>query len=109
SFVINKQGWDKVEKVPLTTIDKMVDELKLERVDYIKMDIEGAEPKALTGGVNTLKKFKPRMALSAYHAPDHPKRLPEIIRTTEAQYKMDCGPCAEANYGIRPDVLYFFP
>lgn len=94
---------------PLTTIDKLADELKLERVDYIKMDIEGAEPNALLGARATLAKFKPRMAISAYHAPDHPKRIPEVIRAAYPDYKSACGPCAEAGHGVRPDVLYFFP
>ncbi|MCC6391167.1 MAG: FkbM family methyltransferase [Bryobacterales bacterium] len=109
SFIIDKQGWDHVERVPLTTIDKLVGELKLERVDYIKMDIEGAEPNALLGARATLAKFKPRMAISAYHAPDHPKRIPEVIHAAYPEYKSACGPCAEANHGVRPDVLYFFP
>ncbi len=36
-------------RVPLTTIDKIVAELKLTRVDFIKMDIEGAEKPAIKG------------------------------------------------------------
>jgi FkbM family methyltransferase len=109
SFVINKEGWAQVEKVPLTTIDKLVSELKIDRVTFIKMDIEGAEPNALTGAKETLKKDHPRMALSAYHQPDHPKRLPELVQQAWSGYKMDCGPCAEIRFGVRPDVLYFFP
>ena len=38
----------KVE-VPVTTLDKIVEELRLPRVDFIKMDIEGAEREALRG------------------------------------------------------------
>lgn len=109
SFVINKPGWSQVKKVPLTTIDKMVDELKLERVDFVKMDIEGAEPNALTGGMATLKKYHPRLSLSAYHQPDHPKRLPELVKQAWSGYKEECGPCAEIRFGIRPDILYFHP
>ena len=41
-------------ELPLTTIDKMVSELNLARVDFIKMDIEGAEPNALRGGRGTI-------------------------------------------------------
>ena len=95
------------EPVPLTTIDKLVTELKLERVDYIKLDIEGAEPRALAGAKETLAKYKPRISIAAYHQPDHPKVIPEIIRAARADYQMQCGPCAEANFSIRPDVLYF--
>ena len=107
SFVIQRQGAVDLEKVPLTTIDKLVAELKLARVDYIKLDIEGAEPRALTGAKETLAKFKPRISIAAYHQPDHPKVIPEIIRAARSDYQMQCGPCAESDFSIRPDVLYF--
>tara|TARA_B110001454_G_scaffold219154_1_gene250460 strand:+ start:6629 stop:7369 length:741 start_codon:yes stop_codon:yes gene_type:complete len=45
--------------VPVTTIDQIVDDLNLEKVDFIKMDIEGFEYKALLGATKTLKKYKP--------------------------------------------------
>lgn len=109
SFVIGKEGWGKVEQVPLTTIDKLVAELKLERVDFIKMDIEGAEIQALEGAAGTIGRDKPRMAISSYHAEDHPRRIPQAVRTAYANYKVTCGPCAETRYGVRPDVLYFVP
>jgi hypothetical protein len=73
------------------------------------MDIEGAEPNALIGGRATIARFKPRMSLSAYHAPDHPERIPQLVREAYPNYNMECGPCAEANGRIRPDILYFFP
>jgi FkbM family methyltransferase len=107
SFVIERKGAVNVEKIPLTTIDKLVSELHLERVDYIKMDIEGAEPRALAGAHDTLAKFKPRISIASYHEPDHPKLIPQIIRKARPDYQMTCGPCAEADYLIRPDVLYF--
>jgi FkbM family methyltransferase len=109
SFVIAHKDWGKVEKVPLTTIDKLVEELKLERVDYIKMDIEGAETNALEGGKSTIQKYMPRMALSTYHQPDHPKRIPELVRGLSSKYQTECGPCAESGYGVRPEIMYFFP
>ena len=94
-------------KVPLTTIDKLVDELKLQRVDYVKMDIEGAEPNALTGARATLERWKPRISVSAYHVPDHPARIPRIILAARPDYLQDCGPCEEKDGRIGPDILYF--
>lgn len=41
--------------IPLTTIDAFVKNHRLERIDFIKMDIQGAEGKALDGMQNTLK------------------------------------------------------
>jgi hypothetical protein len=33
--------------------------------------------------------------------------IPEIIHAARADYRMYCGPCAETEFSIRPDVLYF--
>ena len=66
-------------QVPLTTIDKLVAELKLNRVDFIKMDIEGAERNAVLGAKETLRKFKPRMALCVYHRPNDPIAIPRAV------------------------------
>jgi FkbM family methyltransferase len=107
SFVIERKTAVTSIQVPLTTIDNLVSELKLERVDYIKMDIEGAEPNALTGAAGTIKKWKPRISVSAYHQPDHPVRIPQIVMAARPDYTMQCGPCAEANGHIRPDILWF--
>lgn len=107
SFVMLKDGSQGVQ-APLTTIDKIVAELKLDRVDYIKMDIEGAEQKALTGGRVTLAKYHPRLSIAAYHVPTDPERIPEIVKKAWPGYSITCGPCAETDDGhVRPDVLYF--
>jgi FkbM family methyltransferase len=109
SFVLLKDGSQGIQ-APLTRIDTIVSELKLDRVDYIKMDIEGAEQKALEGARETLGRFHPRLSIAAYHVPSDPVRIPEIVRQAWAGYRMECGPCAETPDGhIRPDVLYFGP
>ena len=93
--------------LPLTTIDHLVAELKLTRVSYIKMDIEWAEQKALVGARQTLVKFHPRLALSTYHRPDDPVRIPALVHEAWSGYRSECGPCAYTEGRIRPDVLYF--
>ena len=107
SFVIDQAGWQDIQNIPVTTIDALVAELHLPRVDFIKMDIEGAEPRALKGARKTLKRFRPRLAISSYHAPDHPVLIPAAVRAARPDYVMVCGPCSETPQGIRPDVLLF--
>ena len=107
SFVIHRQGAKAVLRVPLTTIDRLVDELKLERVDYIKMDIEGAEVNALKGGSATIARFKPRLSISSYHLPTDPVQVPLAVKASWPDAKMSCGPCAYFDGKLRPDVLYF--
>jgi FkbM family methyltransferase len=45
----NAQADGELCTFPVTTIDNIRRELGLERLDLIKMDIEGAEPNALSG------------------------------------------------------------
>jgi FkbM family methyltransferase len=106
SFLINRPG-SRMVRVPVTTIDSLVRELALDRVDFIKMDIEGAELEALDGGAAVIRERKPKISISAYHHGDHPVQIPARIRTLRADYVMTCGPCAEIGFGVRPDILYF--
>ena len=56
--------------VPTTTIDLLLKELKLSKIDIVKMDIEGAEYLALKGGLKTLSSSKSlRLIISAEHDP----------------------------------------
>lgn len=92
SSLVEETGGDTVD-VPVTTIDELVSELGLERVDYIKMDIEGAEREALEGGLATIRAFQPRILLESYHRPDDMEVLPEILHRAHAEYAPYCGDC----------------
>jgi FkbM family methyltransferase len=62
--------------VPLRRIDDLVDVGDIERVDLIKMDVEGHELPALQGAEQTLRRFRPRLAISMYHRWDDYFRIP---------------------------------
>ena len=108
SVVMHPESSHPGVQVPLTTIDELVAELKLPRVDFIKMDIEGAEVPALAGAHDTLVRFKPRLAIATEHKPDDEFTIPAAVRKIRADYQMECGPCLEAKGHVRPDVLYFW-
>ena len=44
----------------------MIDDLNLPILDLIHLDIEGYEKKALTGGIQTIKRCKPVIVLENY-------------------------------------------
>jgi len=55
------------ESVDVVALDRWAEEHRLEALDLIKMDIEGAEIEALAGAVKTLKRFHPELLIQAYH------------------------------------------
>jgi FkbM family methyltransferase len=55
---------------------------------YIKMDIEGAEIAALFGMQETIKRYKPKLAISVYHKDSDLIEVPEIIQSLEIGYRL---------------------
>ncbi len=70
---------------------KTLDGCIKERVDYIKMDIEGAEPEALLGARRIIQRDMPDMMISAYHKTAHMWELPILIHEFCPNYKIFCG------------------
>jgi FkbM family methyltransferase len=106
--VVGGTGLQPSVQVPLTTIDKIVAELGLPRVDFIKMDVEGAEPNAIAGARETIQRFKPRLAIAAEHKPEDQFELPKAVRNIRGDYQMKCIECLEMKGRIQPDVLVFW-
>ena len=55
--------------IPVTTIARLFQDLNLPCLNFIKMDIEGAEIQALEGAMPLLAKFHPQLAITTYHRP----------------------------------------
>jgi FkbM family methyltransferase len=72
------------ELLPIISID---DALKGFPVTFLKMDIEGAELAALRGAEHLIRRFKPDMAISVYHAVNHFWDIPCMIDDFGAGYK----------------------
>ena len=94
-------------RIEVTTIDRLVEDLNLPRVDFIKMDIEGAERQALDGGRKTIKTWKPRLEISVNHLPDDPDVLPARIQAVRADYRIQCLLCDLERWRVKPSILLF--
>ena len=77
------------EEVSTSTIsiDDLVESQKIPTVDFIKMDIEGAELKALKGALKTIQKFKPKLAISVYHSLEEYSSILLWLRDLNLGYK----------------------
>jgi FkbM family methyltransferase len=61
AFAYEGVAIERFETVVMTTLDRFAREAALQRIDAIKLDIEGAEPAALAGARDVLKRFRPAL------------------------------------------------
>jgi FkbM family methyltransferase len=85
-----KGDWEKV-RTSVTTVDTIVRERNLTRIDFIKIDTEGYEIQILMGAAATIKKFHPTLSLSAYHheatMKDEVEQLTNLIKSFCPDYQ----------------------
>jgi FkbM family methyltransferase len=95
------------EIVPVTTIDALVEQSTFGRIDFIKMDIEGAERDALAGAGAALHRFHPRLSITTYHQAEDWTRIADQIRAFVPEYRLWLKGmvCYEAG-GYRPVMLH---
>jgi FkbM family methyltransferase len=55
---------------------------------YIKLDIEGYEPLALSGGAHLLADAMPVLAICAYHRTEHLWQIPNLIHSLAPDYSL---------------------
>lgn len=70
--------------VTVVSLDEL---LHKQKVDLIKMDIEGAEKKALVGAVNLINDSRPVLAISLYHSPEDLWNLPLTLKKICHNYR----------------------
>lgn len=75
------------EIAQIISLDSYVREKKLPRVDYIKLDVEGAELDVLKGAAITIARYKPILALSAYHKWDDFWVLMNFVKSIRPDYE----------------------
>lgn len=76
------------------------------RPNLIKLDVEGAELDALAGSVQTIARFRPALAISLYHHPEHLWRIPFLIESWNLDYRFHMRGHAESSFDL---VLYAVP
>ncbi|HEU0142976.1 MAG TPA: FkbM family methyltransferase [Bryobacteraceae bacterium] len=95
--------------VPLATIDSMVAELQLPKVDVIKMDIEGSEKNALLGAAETIRRHHPRLAIALEHNVNDVTALPAVARELWPDYQLELTPCTKTLGLVHPRTALLTP
>ncbi|MCR5260697.1 MAG: FkbM family methyltransferase [Candidatus Gastranaerophilales bacterium] len=78
---------ENIISVNLIKLDNLIEKNQINKVDFIKMDIEGAEVQALKGSKKTIAKYNPDLALSC-HFPDDFLKFILFIHSINPKYKI---------------------
>jgi len=103
SLVLSAGSVGSIE-VPTKTIDQIVAGHKLSKVDFVKIDVEGAEAQAVLGAQRTLKTSRPRLVLDIEVT--SLDAVVEAVRRADASYRSACL-CEDMATSVRASVAYF--
>ena len=67
SFIFDKHDGDSIIDLPVVSLDRELERLGIEKVDFVKMDVEGAEIEAIKGAKHILAKSDAKLAIASYH------------------------------------------
>lgn len=67
-------------KVHMKPLDLIVTQENMNKVDFIKADIEGSELAMLKGAYETLNRFKPKLSIEVYHKPGNIPFMLDILQ-----------------------------
>ncbi len=101
----DEQGDEFVETI---TMDDFIDTYNCEKIDFIKMDIENAELKAIKGAKKTIKKFHPRLSIAVYHDYKNAEEIKKMILEYVPEYKVVFGGCFMYDLPYRPYMVYAY-
>jgi FkbM family methyltransferase len=107
SFVEHSAESKAINSIPVTTIDQLVAELHLARVDFIKGDVKGATERLLRGGSAVIKRDRPRLAFSTEEPVDDAPSIARLAIELQPAYRTQCGPCLLDGREIYTDVMFF--
>jgi len=84
------------------TLDKLLEKLDIHEVDFVKMDIEGAEIRALEGMQGTMERVQ-AMAIASYHRidADGTKSWPTVVNSLQAK-----GLTTRVEQGYDGEIVY---
>lgn len=87
SFV-SDQKVENSKEIKCISIDDFIKNNNIKKIDFIKFDIEGSELNGLKGAKNTIKTFKPKLAICIYHKTEDLWTIPKYIKDLVPEYEL---------------------
>lgn len=87
SHVADSLADENFSTAQIISLDEYVVEKNLPRIDFIKLDVEGSELDVLRGAAQSILKWKPKLAISAYHKPEDLWTLTKFLKSLRPDYE----------------------
>lgn len=104
--VVDSAGADAL-RIRAVALDDFCAGHGVERIDFLKLDIEGCELKALQGGAGILAASRPQLAICLYHQPRDYHEIPLYLASLLQDYEFAMG--CHTPLGFTETVLYAVP
>jgi FkbM family methyltransferase len=88
TWLESTEGFQQSLQVSTVSLDDFVREEGVGRVDYIKLDTEGSELRALQGAEETLRAFRPSLAISLHHRREDYYTIPQFLNELDLGYEL---------------------
>lgn len=75
-------------EIPLMSIDEMMEKRQINKLDFIKLDVEKCELAVLKGAEKSLRKYKPKLAVCLYHQDEDLWTIPRYLKTLIPEYRL---------------------
>lgn len=76
------------DQVPAIALDDFVRDENIEKIDFIKLDVESFEMAAIIGARETISRFRPKLAISLYHQPQDFFEIPLYLKAHYPFYRL---------------------
>ena len=91
SSVMLQLGYNPQQRVKMTTLDKYWNG-NTKAIDWLKIDVEGAELHVLVGAEQTIRKYKPKIIVESHTfiIPDIAGHVLGFLNRLECYYRITC-------------------
>ncbi len=92
--------------VASTSLDDWANETGLKKLDFLKIDAEGSDLDVLKGAKGCLERWRPSIAVTTYHHPNHCNEMVEYLTSLRLGYQFDVKGVISFDSIPRPHMLH---
>jgi hypothetical protein len=95
-----------VTQVEQLSLDDWAVREKIEKVSFLKIDVEGYDLKTLLGAKELLRRFRPKIAVTTYHDPNHAEKIHRFLTGLNLGYRTRVKGVVSFDGVARPVMLH---